>query len=105
LRNTASSTFLEITITEGRNRQVRRMIEAIGSRVRKLVRTSIGPVSIGSLEIGKYRDLSKAELKGLGAETSNAARYPDKEDNENVKTPGKGQPPTGLRSKRRRRSP
>ena len=102
LRNTASSTFLEITITEGRNRQVRRMIEAVGSRVRKLVRTSIGPVSIGSLEIGKYRDLSRAELKELGAGSLNAARYADKGNNENVETPGKGQSPTRLRSKRRR---
>ncbi|MBC7927415.1 MAG: rRNA pseudouridine synthase, partial [Bryobacteraceae bacterium] len=50
LRDNASSTFLEITITEGRNRQVRRMIEALGSRVRKLVRTGIGSVSISELE-------------------------------------------------------
>ena len=52
LRDSASSTFLEITITEGRNRQVRRMIEAVDSRVRKLVRTAIGPVAIGELAIG-----------------------------------------------------
>lgn len=65
LRNSASSTFLEITITEGRNRQVRRMIEALGSRVRKLVRTAIGPLRIGDLEIGKWRELTKAELRSL----------------------------------------
>lgn len=102
LRDTASSTFLEITITEGRNRQVRRMIEAIGNRVRKLARTAIGPVSIGNLEIGKYRYLSPAELKQLGAGRSNATRYADKENHENVETPGKGQSPR-PRSKRRRR--
>ena len=65
LRDSASSTFLEITITEGRNRQVRRMIEAVGSRVRKLVRTAIGPIRIGNLEIGKYRELTPAEVKQL----------------------------------------
>lgn len=65
LRDSSSSTFLEITITEGRNRQVRRMIEAVGSRVRKLVRTAIGPVQIGSLQIGKWREMTKAEIASL----------------------------------------
>lgn len=65
LRSGARNTFLEITITEGRNRQVRRMLEAIGSRVRKLVRTAIGPVGLGSLEIGKYRELTPEEVDAL----------------------------------------
>jgi 23S rRNA pseudouridine2605 synthase len=65
LRDSASKTFLEITITEGRNRQVRRMIEAIGSKVLKLVRTAIGPIRIERLEIGKHRPLTAAERKTL----------------------------------------
>ena len=65
LRESASASFIEITITEGRNRQVRRMIEAVGSRVRKLVRTSIGPIEIGELEIGKWRELTTAEIAAL----------------------------------------
>jgi pseudouridine synthase len=65
LRDSATSTFLEITITEGRNRQVRRMIEAAGSRVRKLVRTAIGPLVIGDLQIGGYRQLSGREVQSL----------------------------------------
>jgi len=65
LRESASSSFLEITITEGRNRQVRRMIEAVGSRVRKLVRTGIGPIEIGTLEIGKWRVLTPYEIRAL----------------------------------------
>ncbi len=64
-RDAGSRTFLEITITEGRNRQVRRMIEAVGSRVLKLVRTSIGPIRIGTLPIGKYRRLDQAEVRAL----------------------------------------
>ena len=57
----------QATITEGRNRQVRRMVEAIGSRVLKLVRTAIGPIAISSLEIGKHRRLAESELALLRA--------------------------------------
>ncbi|HYP07814.1 MAG TPA: pseudouridine synthase [Bryobacteraceae bacterium] len=92
LRDSASSTFLEITITEGRNRQVRRMIEAVGSRVRKLVRTAIGPLTIGDLPIGSYRPLSEAELRGLGA------RYSER----NVETPRQKQSTDRPRRPRRR---
>jgi pseudouridine synthase len=66
LRDSGGRTFLEMTITEGRNRQVRRMIEAVESKVLKLVRTAIGPIRIGDLQIGKWRKLSGAELEGLG---------------------------------------
>jgi pseudouridine synthase len=65
LRDSAKYTHLEMTITEGRNRQVRRMVEAIGSKVLKLVRVSIGPLRIGSLEIGKWRLLTQAEVRTL----------------------------------------
>ena len=66
LRDTAKYTFLEITITEGRNRQVRRMLEAVGSKVLKLVRTAIGGVRIGELPIGKHRPLTEDEVSHLG---------------------------------------
>ncbi len=66
LRDSAKYTHLEMTITEGRNRQVRRMIEAVGSKVLKLVRTAIGPVRIGDLQIGKWRRLTAEELSALG---------------------------------------
>ena len=66
LRDGPKHTHLEITITEGRNRQVRRMLEAVDSRVSKLVRTAIGPVRIGDLPIGKWRHLTADEVRGLG---------------------------------------
>jgi pseudouridine synthase len=69
IRDSAKYTFLEIAITEGRNRQVRRMIEAIGSKVLKLVRVAIGPVRIGELPIGKWRSLSEEEIRLLGGPT------------------------------------
>jgi len=74
LRDSAKYTVLEMTITEGRNRQVRRMIEALGSKVLKLVRTAIGPIRIGDLEIGKWRKLTTDEVVALrGSATSTSS--------------------------------
>jgi pseudouridine synthase len=65
LRDSGKHTFLEMTITEGRNRQVRRMIDAVGSKVLKLVRVAIGPIRIGDLQIGKWRPLTGEEVRAL----------------------------------------
>ena len=65
LRDSAKHTHFEITITEGRNRQVRRMVEALGAHVLKLVRTRIGNLGIGDLPIGKWRRLTPAEVAAL----------------------------------------
>jgi pseudouridine synthase len=63
VRDSARFTFFEITLTEGRNRQVRRMVEALGAKVLKLVRVRIGKIGIGELQIGKYRALSAEEIR------------------------------------------
>jgi pseudouridine synthase len=65
VRDSEKYTHLEITLTEGRNRQVRRMIEALDATVLKLVRVKIGPIPIGGLEIGKWRSLTPAEVRVL----------------------------------------
>ena len=65
IRDAAKYAFLEITISEGRNRQVRRMLEAVNSKVLKLVRIAIGPIRIGELTIGKHRLLTAAEVHSL----------------------------------------
>lgn len=57
---------IEIRITEGRNRQVRRMIEAVGSKVLELVRTHIGPIDAGDLKAGEWRELRAEEAVKLG---------------------------------------
>ena len=62
VRDSAKYSFIEVTLHEGRNRQVRRMMEAIGSKVLKLVRTEIGGLRIGDLPIGHYRELTPAEV-------------------------------------------
>jgi 23S rRNA pseudouridine2605 synthase len=58
-------TLLKITIQEGRNRIVRRTMEAVGHPVRRLSRIGIGPVRLGNLKVGEYRDLTGEELGGL----------------------------------------
>lgn len=62
VRDSGKYTHFELTISEGRNRQVRRMVEAIGSKVLKLVRVQIGKLKLEGLEIGKWRRISPSEL-------------------------------------------
>jgi len=59
------STLLEITITEGRNRQVRKMCEAVGFDVKKLKRVSFGGIDLEGLSVGEYRALKPHEVKVL----------------------------------------
>jgi 23S rRNA pseudouridine2605 synthase len=58
---------IELTIIEGRNRQVRRMCAAVGHPVRSLERVSFGPLRLGRLAPGRHRRLSSAELQRLRA--------------------------------------
>ena len=57
--------LLKITLPEGRNRIVRRTMEAVGHPVRRLSRIGIGPVRLGNLQVGEYRELTREELGGL----------------------------------------
>lgn len=58
-------TVLEITLHEGRNRQIRRMCEAVGLEVVRLKRSAEGPVKLGMLAPGTYRELKKSEVTAL----------------------------------------
>jgi 23S rRNA pseudouridine2605 synthase len=58
--------WLELRIHEGRKRQVRRMLTAVGHRVLQLRRVGVGPLRLGDLKEGKWRYLSDEEVKGLG---------------------------------------
>jgi 23S rRNA pseudouridine2605 synthase len=57
--------WIELSIHEGRNRQVRRMCDAVGHRVLELVRTGFGPLALDGLEPGAHRRLSEAEVERL----------------------------------------
>ncbi len=65
LREPGGKTVFEIAITEGRNRQVRRMVEALDAKVVSLMRRSIGPLVLGELESGKTRALTAEEVAAL----------------------------------------
>lgn len=56
---------LELTLTEGRNREVRRLLETVGHPVRYLGRTRFGPIRLGDLPLGKTRFLSRTEIGSL----------------------------------------
>lgn len=64
--------LLRITIHEGRNRQVRRMCEAVGHPVRRLVRTRIGPLADADLVPGAWRELTQEEVRDLEREAAGA---------------------------------
>ncbi len=65
---------LTVKITEGLNRQVRRMLSAVGLKVRRLVRRRIGPLEVGKLKPGGYRRLSSTEVRALLAAADGGAK-------------------------------
>jgi 23S rRNA pseudouridine2605 synthase len=74
---TVSPGVLRIVIHEGRNRQVRRMGEAVGHPVRRLVRTRIGPVTDRALKPGEWRELTQTEVRALERAAADSAESDD----------------------------
>jgi pseudouridine synthase len=64
-RKTVPTGWLRLTIREGRNRQVRRMTAAVGHPTLRLVRWAIGPIQLGGLAPGQWRELTEAEQRAL----------------------------------------
>ena len=65
LREGEKNTWLEIVLDEGKNRQIRRILQSRGLEVLRLVRAAIGPLPLGNLPKGKMRPLSEAEKSAL----------------------------------------
>tara|TARA_B100001750_G_C15085785_1_gene388198 strand:- start:43 stop:573 length:531 start_codon:yes stop_codon:yes gene_type:complete len=65
-------TLLQIELSEGRNRQIRRMLEKVGHPVKRLRRTQIGPIKLSGLRVGYWRDLMPQEIANL----QKAVRHP-----------------------------
>ncbi|MEL7497268.1 MAG: pseudouridine synthase [Planctomycetota bacterium] len=74
LKRAKSGSWLEIILDEGRNREIRRMLAAVGHKVRVLKRVSIGPLKLGELPLGAHRPLTKQEIKRLQTATANPVR-------------------------------
>lgn len=87
-------TVLVFVIHEGRNRQIRRMCEAVGLQVVRLKRTAVGTLKLGMLQTGKWRHLTEQEIKRLRTDALRSS----KDENE-VKSDGNGK--TGGRRARR----
>ena len=64
-KRTATRTLLVVKLKEGRHREVRRVCARLGHKVRRLVRTHVGTVALGSLAVGQVRPLSSTEIKNL----------------------------------------
>ena len=76
-RTAGNKAWLDLRIIEGRNRQVRRMLEAVGLHVEKLRRTAVGPIELGRLATGDTRRLSDGEVRSLQrAVTTTGRRTP-----------------------------
>lgn len=65
IRQSGSRTVIRLTISQGRNRLVRRMVETVGCKVIQLMRTGFGGLELGNLKIGKYRYLAPEEISDL----------------------------------------
>ena len=75
-------TVLEITLHEGRNRQIRRMCSAVGLQVVRLKRSAEGPLKLGMLQPGEYRELKKSEVTALrNAAEKNTRSTPGQKEN------------------------
>lgn len=81
LTREAGRVVLQITIYEGRNRQIRKMCEAVGLTVARLKRISVGPVKLGMLKPGEWRELTAQELQGLRAAAKKADNKVQHEQN------------------------
>lgn len=101
-------TVLEVTLKEGRNRQVRRMLAAVGCPVKKLERVAMGPLKLKGLAMGEWRELSLVEVQQLrravdkgskaagraakNQETGQGAKAPAKKPAGKAGGPGSGKP-------------
>jgi 23S rRNA pseudouridine2605 synthase len=79
LKQQGNSTWLEVVLAEGKNREIRRMLAQLDHKVMRLIRKAIGPIEIGKLKSGQSRALTKPELSRLrrAADRATAPEIPE----------------------------
>jgi len=76
VRRDADRTLLEITLLEGKNRQIRESMRVLGLPIRKLTRVAMGPLQLKGLAVGRWRELTREEIGTLRRATAPARRRP-----------------------------
>lgn len=97
---------LEIVLTEGRNREIRRILARVGHKVRQLKRVGIGPLRLGELPVGAYRELTGAEIRQLRQLVGAGSRGPTRRSPRSpVRSPGRRPHRSGQGAEPKPRSP
>jgi 23S rRNA pseudouridine2605 synthase len=89
------STVLEITLREGRNREIRRVLARLGHKVLRLKRIALGPLRLGDMPVGSYRELNHREVVELRESSSAPRQRGGRKKSTSSGAPKKGARPTG----------
>jgi len=103
IRSTRTETILRMTVKEGKNRIIRRILARINLKVTELERTRIGAVALGSLKAGAYRRLSAAEVKKLSSDATRSGPTPKSSTRDSAKRRSQSRRPPQGQSRASRR--
>lgn len=101
-----ASSIIDITLLEGQNREIRRMLAKLGHKVQKLTRIALGDLTLGDMPVGTYRALTSGELAALQARVSGRRRGPQPDNRAPVprrRTSATGKPKTDRKALSRQR--
>lgn len=73
VKRTKKNTWIEIVLSEGRNRQIKKMLEAVGCRTLRIIRTGFGPLTLGDVPPGSWRQLTREEVQRIEAAARRAS--------------------------------
>jgi 23S rRNA pseudouridine2605 synthase len=97
--NRKSSAILEVVLDEGRNREIRRVLARVGHKVQRLQRIAVGPVRLGEMPVGSYRELTREEVTALREATTGKHKTIVLEKRPSGPRPDRKRPPHKAASK------